>query len=143
VVSLTGIGGISAPRSGKFTCRSDPIDPAGHQPAGKFPGNRDITARLYSGEQYTRLAQEVLLGIGGMRALDALGIQPTVTHMNEGHCAFVGLERLRLIMDRFDISLETAREIVPRTAVFTTHTPVAAGHDEFPPAMVKPYLKAV
>jgi starch phosphorylase len=61
--------------------------------------------------------------------------------MNEGHCAFVGLERLRLIMDRFDISLETAREIVPRTAVFTTHTPVAAGHDEFPPAMVKPYLK--
>jgi starch phosphorylase len=59
------------------------------------PEIRDITARLYSGEHYTRLAQEVLLGIGGMRALDAMGIWPTVCHMNEGHCSFVGLERLR------------------------------------------------
>ena len=102
---------------------------------------RDITARLYSGEQHARLAQEVLLGIGGMRALDALGIQPTVCHLNEGHCAFVAFERLRQIMEQHQINLETAREIVPRTTVFTTHTPVAAGHDEFPPAMVKPYLK--
>ncbi len=104
------------------------------------PEIRDITARLYSGEQYTRLAQEVLLGIGGMRALDALGIQPTVSHMNEGHCTFVGLERIRQIMDRYGISVEAAGEIVSRTTVFTTHTPVSAGHDEFPPAIVKPYL---
>lgn len=105
------------------------------------PEIRDVTARLYSGEQHVRLVQEVLLGIGGMRALEALGIQPAVCHLNEGHCAFVGVERLRQIMERYSISLETAREIVPRTTVFTTHTPVAAGHDEFPPAMVKPYLK--
>jgi len=105
------------------------------------PEMRDITARLYSGEEYVRLAQEVLLGVGGLRALDALGIQPTVCHLNEGHCAFVGLERLRQIMHRYEIGFETAREIVPRTTVFTTHTPVAAGHDEFPPDMVKPYLE--
>jgi starch phosphorylase len=105
------------------------------------PEMRDITARLYSGEEYVRLAQEVLLGVGGLRALDALGIQPTVCHLNEGHCAFVGLERLRQIMQRYEIGFETAREIVPRTTVFTTHTPVAAGHDEFPPDMVKPYLE--
>jgi len=105
------------------------------------PEIRDITARLYSGEQPIRLAQEVLLGIGGMRALEALSIQPTVCHLNEGHCSFVGIERLRQIMDRYSIDLETAREVVPRTTVFTTHTPVAAGHDEFPPAMVKPYFE--
>ncbi|MGA6926950.1 MAG: alpha-glucan family phosphorylase [Desulfosarcina sp.] len=104
------------------------------------PEIRSITARLYSGEQHVRLAQEVLLGIGGMRALDALGIHPTICHLNEGHCAFVGIERLRQIMERYRIDLETAREIVPRSTVFTTHTPVAAGHDEFPPGMVKPYL---
>jgi len=105
------------------------------------PEVRDITARLYSGEQPIRLAQEVLLGIGGMRALEALGMQPTVCHLNEGHCAFVGIERLHQIMTRYGIDLETAREVVPRTTVFTTHTPVAAGHDEFPPAMVKPYFE--
>ncbi len=105
------------------------------------PEIREITARLYSGEQHVRLAQEVLLGIGGLRALEAMGIHPTVTHMNEGHCAFVGLERLRQVMDQYNLDFKTAQEIVPRTSVFTTHTPVAAGHDEFPPAMVKPYLK--
>jgi starch phosphorylase len=105
------------------------------------PDIRDITARLYSGEQQIRLAQEVLLGIGGMRALDAMGIQPSVCHLNEGHCAFVGIERARQLMERYRIDWRTASEIVPRTTVFTTHTPVAAGHDEFPPEMVKPYLK--
>ncbi|PID40696.1 MAG: alpha-glucan phosphorylase [Proteobacteria bacterium] len=105
------------------------------------PHIRDITARLYAGEQHTRLAQEVLLGIGGIRALDALEIHPTVCHLNEGHCAFVGMERMRQVMQHYDLDVKTAREIVPRTTVFTTHTPVAAGHDEFPPAMVKPFLK--
>ena len=105
------------------------------------PEIRDITARLYSGEMHIRLAQEVLLGIGGMRALEALDILPTVCHLNEGHCTFVGVEWLRQVMKRYQIDLKTAREVIPRATVFTTHTPVAAGHDEFPPAMVKPYLK--
>ncbi len=105
------------------------------------PEIRDITARLYSGDLHIRLAQEVLLGIGGMRALEALDILPTVCHLNEGHCTFVGLERLRQTMKRYNIDLKTAREVVPRATIFTTHTPVAAGHDEFPPAMVEPFLK--
>jgi len=105
------------------------------------PEHREITARLYAAESKIRLAQEVLLGIGGMRALQAMGIKPKVVHMNEGHCAFAGLERLAQIVEEEKISLDVALEIVPRTTVFTTHTPVAAGHDEFPADMVKPYLK--
>ena len=104
------------------------------------PEIRDITSSLYTGDQKKRLAQEMLLGIGGMRALTALGIFPTVCHMNEGHCAFASLERLALFMSKLNIDIKTALEIVPRTTVFTTHTPVAAGHDEFPPFLVKPYL---
>ncbi len=104
------------------------------------PQIRDITSTLYTGESKKRLAQEILLGIGGMRALDALGIFPTVCHMNEGHSAFASLERIAKTMSVFNVDLKTAFEIVPRTTVFTTHTPVAAGHDEFPPDLVKPYL---
>jgi glycogen phosphorylase len=104
------------------------------------PEIRDITSSLYTGDQKKRLAQEMLLGIGGMRALTALGIFPTVCHMNEGHCSFASLERLALFMTRLNVDIKTALEIVPRTTVFTTHTPVAAGHDEFPPFLVKPYL---
>jgi starch phosphorylase len=104
---------------------------------------RNITYRLYDGGQKMRLAQEALLGIGGMRALAALGIEPSVCHMNEGHCAFAGLERLAQIKSTKAVDLKTALEIVPRTTVFTTHTPVAAGHDEFPPELVEPYLRAL
>ncbi len=104
------------------------------------PEIRDITSSLYTGDQKKRVAQEILLGIGGMRALTALGIFPTMCHMNEGHCAFASLERLALFMSTLNIDIKTALEIVPRTTVFTTHTPVAAGHDEFPPFLVKPYL---
>ena len=106
------------------------------------PEIRNITYRLYDGGQKRRLAQEALLGIGGMRALAAMQIEPTVCHMNEGHSAFAGLERLAQIMPAKSVDLKTAREIVPRTTVFTTHTPVAAGHDEFPGDMVIPYLRA-
>jgi len=102
---------------------------------------REITSRLYAGDQKTRLAQEVLLGIGGMRALAAINIQVNVLHMNEGHSAFASLERLAQIMANQNVDLKTALEIVPRTTVFTTHTPVAAGHDEFPAEHVLPYLK--
>ncbi len=104
------------------------------------PVIRDITSNLYVGDGQKRLAQEVLLGIGGMRALAALDAVPAVCHMNEGHSAFSSLERLAQLMSTNAIDLETARQIVPRTTVFTTHTPVAAGHDEFPPNQVRPYL---
>ena len=104
------------------------------------PEIRDITLRLYAGESKIRLAQEVLLGIGGMQALNAMGIVPTVCHINEGHAAFSTLERASQVMSLYNVDLKTALEIVPRTTVFTTHTPVAAGHDEFPVELVKPYL---
>jgi starch phosphorylase len=102
---------------------------------------RDMTSRLYAGDQKTRLAQEVLLGIGGMRVLEKMNVRVKVLHMNEGHSAFASLERLVQTMADQKIDLKTALEIVPRTTVFTTHTPVAAGHDEFPAEDVMPYLK--
>ena len=102
---------------------------------------RNITDRLYDGDPNKRLAQEVLLGIGGLRALEAVGITPKVVHMNEGHSAFCGLERLCQVRASYNISLKEALEIVPRTTVFTTHTPVAAGHDEFPKNLVEPYVR--
>jgi starch phosphorylase len=108
--------------------------------AENLPPVRDITDRLYAGEGKQRLAQEVLLGIGGMRALRKLGLTPAVCHMNEGHSAFCSLERLCQIKSDLGIDLPTALEIIPRTTVFTTHTPVAAGHDEFATEMVKPYV---
>ncbi len=104
------------------------------------PEIRNITSSLYASDGKIRLAQEVLLGIGGMRALEAMGIHPMVCHMNEGHCAFANMERLALIMEKHKIDLKVAQEIITRTTVFTTHTPVAAGHDEFPVDLVKPYL---
>ena len=105
------------------------------------PADREITSRLYAGDSRRRLAQEVLLGIGGLRALATMGIKPKVLHMNEGHSAFASLERLAQTRNDFQVDLKTALEIVPRATVFTTHTPVAAGHDEFPVDMVKPYVQ--
>ncbi|MDY6903427.1 MAG: alpha-glucan family phosphorylase [Thermodesulfobacteriota bacterium] len=101
---------------------------------------RDINSHLYRSDSNVRLAQEVILGIGGMRALDAMGIYPTVCHLNEGHCSFLSIERLRQIMEKQNVDLKTAIEICSRSTVFTTHTPVPAGHDEFTPDAVKPYL---
>ncbi len=101
---------------------------------------RDITSRLYNAESGIRLAQEVLLGIGGMRALKAMGIEAKVCHMNEGHSAFANIERLIQTMETYGLDLPSAMEVVARTSVFTTHTPVAAGHDEFPVDSVRPYL---
>lgn len=104
------------------------------------PHIRDITARLYVADSSIRLAQEILLGIGGVQALKAMGIRPRAFHMNEGHPVFSSLERLAQMMEVSGVDLRTAREIIPRTTVFTTHTPVPAGHDEFAPEMVRPYL---
>jgi glycogen phosphorylase len=105
------------------------------------PAVRNITAKLYNSEPGIRLAQEVLLGIGGMRALAAMGIEPTVIHMNEGHSTFANVQRLIQVMEKHNLDRDTAMEVVARTSVFTTHTPVAAGHDEFHIDLVRPYIK--
>ena len=94
--------------------------------------DRELTARLYGGGQQTRLLQELILGVGGIRALRAAGIEPAVYHMNEGHAAFSVLERLRELVAS-GTPLEDSRKKISRTTVFTTHTPVPAGHDAFPP----------
>jgi len=95
------------------------------------PEDRDITFRLYGGDEAHRIRQEMVLGIGGVRALRALGLAPAVWHMNEGHAAFLALELLRERMAA-GMSFEAGREAVAAQCVFTTHTPVAAGHDAFP-----------
>jgi starch phosphorylase len=95
------------------------------------PASRELTGRLYGGDEGTRVRQELILGVGGLRALDALGIRPGVLHLNEGHSAFSILERARQEMARDAIDFQTALRRVSATTVFTTHTPVAAGHDRF------------
>ncbi|MBA4066976.1 MAG: alpha-glucan phosphorylase [Isosphaera sp.] len=109
-----------------------------------IPGNstedRAITAQLYGGDQNTRIQQEIILGIGGIRALRALGKTPTVCHMNEGHAAFTGLERIRLLMAEHKLDFATALEAVKAGTCFTTHTPVPAGNDAFPMHMAEQYL---
>jgi starch phosphorylase len=94
------------------------------------PQDRLITAQLYGGDGHMRLQQEIVLGIGGVRALRALGLKPSVWHINEGHAAFLILERCREWIQR-DMDFETALELVASSTAFTTHTPVAAGHDVF------------
>ncbi|BBD08031.1 alpha-glucan family phosphorylase [Desulfovibrio ferrophilus] len=105
------------------------------------PEVRELTTRLYGGDLEMRLKQEVLLGIGGMMALDVLGLSPTVIHMNEGHSAFAGLERIRRFMQDRDISFEAASELTASSCVFTTHTPVPAGNDRFPPDLMQRYFE--
>ena len=102
--------------------------------------DRLITSSLYGGDQDMRIRQEILLGIGGLKALTALGISPEVYHMNEGHSAFLALERARSLMETHKIDFSTALEVTRAGNVFTTHTPVPAGIDEFDPAMVEYYL---
>ncbi len=103
------------------------------------PADRELSARLYGGDRETRLRQEILLGVGGVRALRSLGYQPMVWHLNEGHTAFVVLERIRELLDRGE-NFNAALEKVRRSTIFTTHTPVAAGHDAFPIELVESYL---
>jgi len=106
------------------------------------PSDRDITARLYGGDRDMRISQEILLGIGGVRALNALGIKPEVFHMNEGHSAFLALERIRLLMSENKVSFKEAAEAVAAGNVFTTHTPVPAGNDVFHEGMMSKYFQA-
>lgn len=98
--------------------------------------DRRLTARLYGGGQEMRISQEIILGIGGVRALRAVGLRPGVFHMNEGHAAFSGLERVREMVAA-GASFDEARERVAASSVFTTHTPVPAGHDAFPPDLFR------
>lgn len=101
-----------------------------------------ITDTLYGGDSDMRLRQEMILGIGGLRALAAVGIQPAVCHMNEGHAAFLALERIRSWMASSGGDFATARRALFGSNVFTTHTPVPAGFDVFPPDMLRRYLGA-
>ena len=103
---------------------------------------RQITSRLYGGDLDIRLRQEILIGIGGMRALAALGLKPRTIHMNEGHSAFAGLERIRTFMADHGLSFEAAKELAASTSIFTTHTPVPAGNDRFPPELMERYFTA-
>ncbi|HJV34524.1 alpha-glucan family phosphorylase, partial [Geomonas sp.] len=101
------------------------------------PADREITNKLYGGDQEMRIRQEILLGIGGIRALRALGVVPNVCHMNEGHAAFLALERVRLLMEEEKLAFREAVEAVKWGNVFTTHTPVQAGIDHFPPELLE------
>lgn len=107
---------------------------------GNRPEDRDITDQLYGGDLEMRIKQEIMLGIGGYRALEALGLQPTIYHMNEGHSAFLALERVRRIMESYGVSFPEAREAASASLIFTTHTPVPAGHDYFPPYLMDRYF---
>jgi starch phosphorylase len=105
------------------------------------PEFRRITAQLYGGDREMRLRQEITLGIGGVRALKALGIEPTVIHINEGHSAFSALERINILRKEKGLSFDAAREVVLATTVFTTHTPVPAGNDLFDPELLRAYFE--
>src|SRR5258707_12724899 len=102
--------------------------------------DRLITAELYGGDLEMRMRQEMMLGIGGVKALAALGIQPAVFHMNEGHSAFLALERIRLNVAEKKLDFYSALQVVASANVFTTHTPVPAGNDAFPREMMKRYF---
>ena len=106
------------------------------------PEDRELSARLYGGDRETRLKQEIILGVGGVRALRALGYHPMVWHLNEGHTAFVTIERMRELVDRGE-SFDGALEKVRQSTIFTTHTPVAAGHDAFDINLVESYLAGI
>jgi starch phosphorylase len=103
------------------------------------PWDRDLSARLYGGNHETRAQQEIVLGIGGVRALRALGVHPSVFHLNEGHAALVALQRIRDLCQQGS-TFADALAFVRGTTVFTTHTPVAAGHDAFPFSMIETHL---
>ena len=107
---------------------------------GNRPEDRELTSRLYGGDERIRIRQELLLGVGGVRALHALGIMPGVVHLNEGHSAFAALELVRCRMDEEGIdSAEAMRRVSPHM-VFTTHTPVPAGHDRFSADLIEEHL---
>ena len=104
------------------------------------PEDRELTSRLYGGDNRTRIRQELVAGVGGIRALTALGISPGVYHLNEGHSAFATLEAIRVRMKDDGMSFDDALRDVAQHTVFTTHTPVPAGHDRFDGALIEEHL---
>ena len=109
-------------------------------PKNARPEDRDITDQLYGGDKEMRIRQEIVLGIGGYYALQALGLKPTVYHMNEGHSAFLALEHVLQLMRQHHLNIWEAGALASSSLVFTTHTPVEAGHDYFPPELIDRYL---
>lgn len=107
---------------------------------GNRPEERAVTHTLYGGDAEMRLRQELVLGRGGVRLLDRLGLAPSVLHVNEGHGAFAALERIALLVREAGLTFDEARELVRLTTVFTTHTPVPAGHDRFQEDLLRRYL---
>jgi glycogen phosphorylase len=108
--------------------------------AGNAPEDCDTTSRLYGGDARTRIRQELLLGVGGFRALKAMGISPGVLHLNEGHSGFAVFEAIRTRMEEEGLDFYAAASQIPREVIFTTHTPVPAGHDRFSPELIEEHL---
>jgi glycogen phosphorylase/synthase len=104
--------------------------------------DRDITSRLYEPTSRERIEQEIILGIGGVRLLSALGIKPSIYHLNEGHSAFLLIERIRQLMKQEGLDYSTAKEYVKGSTVFTMHTPVPAGNERFDKSLVENYFKS-
>jgi len=102
--------------------------------------DRQVTYYLYGGDWENRLKQEILLGVGGIRALVKMGIKQQVYHCNEGHAAFIGIERIRNLIAKKHLSFSEAMEVIRSSSLFTTHTPVPAGHDAFPESMIRQYM---
>ncbi len=105
-----------------------------------LPEDRSVTHHLYGGDWENRLKQELLLGVGGIRALRKLGLKPEVYHCNEGHAAFIGLERLNEYIQNDNLEFSEALEVVRSSSLFTTHTPVPAGHDAFDEGLLRKYI---
>lgn len=110
---------------------------------GNAAEDRLLTNTLYGGDRAHRIKQELLLGVGGLRLLEALGISPAVCHMNEGHSAFLAIELVRRLIEKFGVPFAIAREVAAAGNVFTTHTPVPAGNDAFASDLVAPYLEVL
>src|SRR3984885_4872822 len=107
---------------------------------GNAPEDRELTSRLYGGDRRIRIRQELLLGVGGFRALKAMGITPGVLHLNEGHSGFAVFEAIRTRMEDEGLDFYAAARQIPREVIFTTHTPVPAGHDRFSPELIEEHL---
>ena len=105
------------------------------------PEDRDVTLRLYGGDQEMRIRQEIVLGMSGVELLKVMGLKPTIYHMNEGHSAFLTLELMKNTIEEKQVSFDVAKDIVSAKTVFTTHTPVPAGNDIFPTELVEKYFK--
>ena len=107
------------------------------------PEDREVTLKLYGGDQDMRIRQEIVLGMAGTKLLKELGLSPTIYHMNEGHSAFLILELMKDIIEEKQVSFEIARDIVSSKTIFTTHTPVPAGNDIFPIELMEKYFKGL